>query len=911
MLLDSASPTLAMIIVYASQNIARIVLEKRRYARLNRELSMEITQIRERLSQIGTASEIAAKKEELPEYADSAFVTRFLPAHFDKIEFIGQGGMGVVYKAVDKNRGHPVALKVLSPLVQDNRTAVTRFLQEARVMQKLSHPGLVEVYEVGKHVLSYFTMEYVDGEPLDLHLDTNPNKKIRARLDIILQTAEVLGYMHSKGIIHRDLKPSNILVTAAGEPKVGDFGLAHLVDSTEKLTRTGAVLGTPLYMAPEQVEGRSQDITPRTDVYALGAILYEVLTARPPHTGESAMEICRKIVHDAPAAPHLSNPKASGDLETIVLKALDKDPAGRYATAEAFAEDLRRHLSGEPVEARRANTAYRFYKRVRRNPLQYALVASAALALLVAVGVGILASERAKRIEAERDLERDSAVKTMQEAARMALDAALQLRRKGATQEEMRPFLETLQRAYHNAIQRVAHVAEVDYLMGRMHRVILEDDQALEFQERSLRKDPEYAPALYERAILKSREYGSGGHGLAEAWETLRSGVPDTRPAPAGDQPLNEAERLRPELIPLRKGIVRDITNLLRLLRGGSTGAGPARITEANARAAQGILAYHQGDYPEARAVLAEVVQAEPLLEEAWETLAQALHEQLKRAKGIDENLRVLRELEESLTKALRHDRGYRAHWFNRGFVRTKIGQWEDERDADPLPMYAAAEGDFVESLRLNPRFADGWFWRGIARAKCGDFRWRHRQDPLGDYSEAERSIREASRLRNGHVDSWLALGMTLANRGHYRAGSGEDPGSDYAEAEKCFSELLRLKKDYLPALAHRADLRRHQGNRRMESGKDPLADFASAEEDLTEALSIQKTYTEAWTQRGTVRLSKARYWEAAGQKGPAWRDYAEAARDFRQALQLDPALERQVAELLREAEKKSAPPEE
>jgi hypothetical protein len=198
------------------------------------------------------------------------------------------------------------------------------------------------------------------------------------------KAARGVAAAHARGIVHRDLKPANILVTASGEPKVGDFGLAHVLETRSELTRTGTALGTPLYMAPEQVEGLPGQITPRTDVYALGAILYEILSGRPPHEGETLAELYRKIVRDDPLPP-----QAARDAGVIALKALDKDPERRYADAGAFADDLRRHLSGEPILARPIGVTGRFVRRVRRNPVGYGLGATALVGLLAAGALAV------------------------------------------------------------------------------------------------------------------------------------------------------------------------------------------------------------------------------------------------------------------------------------------------------------------------------------------------------------------------------------------------------------------------------------------------------------------------------------------------------------------------------------------
>src|SRR5688572_2282677 len=211
-------------------------------------------------------------------------------------ESVGEGASALVYRAWDTKLGRIVAVKILRDVAALSEIARLRFLREGQATAGLLHPNVVSVYDVGEEGgRLYLVMEFVEGRTLAQDLAREPGP-LRERIVLLERAARGVAAAHEKGIVHRDLKPANILVTAAGEPKVGDFGLARLMDSSVELTRTGATLGTPLYMAPEQVEGK--DVTTRTDVYSLGAILYEVLTGRPPHTGDSVAELYAKITRD-------------------------------------------------------------------------------------------------------------------------------------------------------------------------------------------------------------------------------------------------------------------------------------------------------------------------------------------------------------------------------------------------------------------------------------------------------------------------------------------------------------------------------------------------------------------------------------------------------------------------------------
>jgi tRNA A-37 threonylcarbamoyl transferase component Bud32 len=301
-------------------------------------------------------------------------------SRFEVVSTLGQGATAIVYRARDRVLNRTVAVKALREGTGLSDIARERFRREARAAAGLAHPNVVTVFDAGEEDgKPFLVMELIEGRPFG-ELIREPNADRTTLLALLEKAARGVAAAHEKGIVHRDLKPANILVAAGGEPKVGDFGLAHVLDTKSELTRTGTALGTPLYMAPEQVEGRPDEITARTDVYALGAILYEILAGHTPHAGETLAELYRRIVRDDPAPP--GGPR---DAEVIAMKALEKEPARRYADAKEFADDLKRHLSGEPILARPVGAWGRWARRIRRNPLGYGLGAAAAAGLLAAI----------------------------------------------------------------------------------------------------------------------------------------------------------------------------------------------------------------------------------------------------------------------------------------------------------------------------------------------------------------------------------------------------------------------------------------------------------------------------------------------------------------------------------------------
>jgi WD40 repeat protein/serine/threonine protein kinase len=355
------------------------------------------------------------------------------PPGYEILRELGRGGMGVVYKARQAGLNRLVALKMVLAGSHAGPEVLARFRAEAEAVAALQHPNIVQIYEVGSSAgLPYFSLELVEGGTLADRLNGTP-WSARAAGELVVALARAVHYAHSRNVIHRDLKPSNILLPVESHqagahvegrkveeggsgpsdfttfrlsdlrPKITDFGLAKQLDSASDRTRTGAIMGTPSYMAPEQAGGRSKELGPACDTYALGAILYELLTGRPPFRAESALETIRAVIDTDPVAPRRLVPKVPRDLETICLKCLEKVPARRYASAGELAEDVQRFLDGKPIRARPTPAWERLAKWIRRNPLAVVVLGTVAAAALFIIISQAVANRRMR--ELNQDLE--------------------------------------------------------------------------------------------------------------------------------------------------------------------------------------------------------------------------------------------------------------------------------------------------------------------------------------------------------------------------------------------------------------------------------------------------------------------------------------------------------------------------
>jgi len=271
---------------------------------------------------------------------------------YELLNEVARGGMGVVYRARQIALDRQVALKMILQGGLASEEDVLRFRQESEAAARLDHPGIVPIHEVGcidgQH---FFTMGFIEGESLQQRVQRGPLAP-RAAAELVQRLAEAVGYAHRQGVVHRDLKPANVLLDRQGEPRVTDFGLARNVDKETGLTQSGAIMGTPSYMPPEQASGLSSRVGPSADIYSLGAVLYCLLTGRPPFQSANPLETLRQVIEGEPVPPRHLNPAIDADLEAICLKCLEKRPDDRYHSATALQEELTRFLNGEAVSIR-------------------------------------------------------------------------------------------------------------------------------------------------------------------------------------------------------------------------------------------------------------------------------------------------------------------------------------------------------------------------------------------------------------------------------------------------------------------------------------------------------------------------------------------------------------------------------
>lgn len=793
---------------------------------------------------------IMPRPSELPaEVADASRDPARAFGHYVRVRELGRGGFGTVWLAWDTVLRRRVALKILKEQGPEDSA---RFKREAQMAAALSHPNIAAVYEVGEVGAEHFiALQYVEGDTL-AKVRLSPKEAMEAVRDM----ARAVAYAHRQGVIHRDLKPQNAM--RADDPSAGagqggrvyvlDFGLAKLTKAGSSLTVSATIVGTPAYMSPEQARGEKAD--ERTDVYGLGATLYELVTGQPPFSGENVMAVLRQVLDSDPVAPSKLNPRLPGDIETILRKAMEKEPARRYESVAAFADDIERQLAGDPIHARPVSTAERLWRGARKKRAVVVPTAAAVVLGFALGGWAIVGAHQRKAAERRAFEENEQEAQDLLVRAKPELQKAVDsLYDEKTNYEVLVNRVEVGQGMIEAAIEKAPHLAEGHYLLGRAWGIRGWDDRAEASWRRAIALDPDFGMARYElgrllamRAIvatLAGAEENREAHlARARAWaeEAQRelelalgmNGCGDALQLEIGKAILAYVTRDKERVLGISQEAVKTYGNVNRAedfyLLIGLVSQGDERIRAYDeairrrpkhhlARFFRGIAVQEQGDLDGAIADYDEAIRIN--LRFVW---AYANRGIARQDKGNLEG--AVADYDE----AIRIDPCHAGAYYNRGNAK------RDKGDLD------GAFADFSETIRVNPRYAYAYGNRGVLRALSGDL-----EGAMADYNQALRINPRNERM--------------LANRGNARMMQGDLDG---ALVE--FNEAVRIKPGFALALAGRGSVRTAK------------SDFDGAITDCDEAIRTDPRCVEAYVSRGGARFMK-------GDLDGAIADYDQAIR--------------------------------
>jgi eukaryotic-like serine/threonine-protein kinase len=815
---------------------------------------------------------------EMPPLAGGSSLARW--DRYELLDLLGKGGMGMVYRARDRRLGRIVAIKFLRGADPD---ATIRFLREARAQARIDHPHVCRVYEVGEiEGRAYIAIQYVDGEPLHVAARQMP---LEAKVAVLRDVAMAIHEAHRLGIVHRDVKPANIMVERTQDerwvPIVTDFGLAREATVEIGLTASGAVIGTPAYMSPEQARGNVDLVDRRSDVYGLGATLYELLTGRPPFRTSLLVELLAQVIHDDPPAPRGLVPSTPIDLEIIALQCLAKDPAQRYPSARALADDLGRYLGGEPILGRRASWWQRLRLRARRHRTVVVLGASS-LAITIALAAFGVHAWLVSRSERARTAARTELAERL---GRDAKDIELSLR--GAYLLPLHDI-----RAERDSIrQRMASIATTSHdlgpygdaaihdALGRGHIALHEwreaDDELARAAAAGL-ATPELHAArggalgeLYHRALEEARRSGDRTWLLRRQHELEQQYLSPALAELAKASASTEGAPLLQAMVALYR---RDFATAEKLALDAvdrAPGLFEARKFGADAAYEAASDAFDHGDYDGARpgleratALYAQASEIARSDASAYEAAAQAW---LQRAEIDVRQGRDAREaLEHALDladRALRADSDDATAYTTKAHVLLRWYRTPALRDhPDPRQQLDRLAQTAARAVGIDAGDARAWDALGNAHVYLGIYEAMHggRGAPWlhGAFAEFQRALAIQPN------DPWANNDLGTAHRwlGSDLQDVGDDPMPEYRAALASYERAAAIDPDYVYAWWNQADIHESIAEYQAANRVDPRAAVDAARHAGERCLAVDRSFEPVLGTMALAEISLARY---------------------------------------------------
>ena len=823
--------------------------------------------------------------------------------HWDKYEVLGfhaEGGMGRIYRARDRKLGRLVALKFIA---RASEAAAQRFAQEAQAQARVEHDAVCRVYEVGEwQGEPYIAMQFIEGPPLQECLG---KMALEEKVDLLRRVAEGLHAAHRLGLIHRDVKTGNILVERGEDgswhPYVVDFGLARAQEAPT-MTQTGLIVGTPAYMSPEQARGDTLHVDRRSDVYSLGATLYEAITGKLPFNAKSSLDIMVAILGEDPTPPRALVPSLPADLEAITLKCLEKEPARRYESAAAVAEDLRRFLDGEPVKARQIGMLQRLERKVRRHPVASGLVAASALVSMLLGGWAIWTTWKAREQAA-------IAQRFGQEVEQM--DAILRY-------AHLLP-LHDVSREKHIVRDRMAVISgDMEKLggfargsghaaLGRGHLSLREWTEAareLEWAWNLRQRDPGTAQALglalanlYQRVLEDARKIRDPGQ-RARRKRSLSTELRDKALAylKAGKAAATETAFIQ-GIIALQEERFEDALARAREAQAGDPWKYESTALEGEIHYARATALSERGDYEGAIAAA---------------SASEAAYERVLAVGRSDDALRLGMAKAQLLVATVRVEQGRSTDGpFQKGMDLLRAARLADSRRPDSYLLEARLHWqratdlgnsgrDAREALRASIRAGESALGLGSQDIRIYDglatAYWYLSQQETSHGNDGERPLASATQVleRGKLVDPsdpfvFRNLGVIHGIRAELCFRRGSDPGPDLATSVLNFRKAIELDPGFTQAYFNLGNSLTMVALNKSGMGQDPREEIAQAEATLVRAIELNPASADFWDQRGVVRNLAATY-KFHGGEDPL-PDLDQALAHFAAALQRNPQM--------------------
>lgn len=817
------------------------------------------------------------------------------------VSFLGQGGMGRVYKAIDLRLGRPVALKFIR---SDDPQMVRRFLQEARMQARIEHENVCKVHEVGEvQGRHYIAMQYVEGRTLtDAALDLTVDQKVR----IFHQIAEGLQAAHHLGMIHRDIKPGNIMIerTEEGEihPYLMDFGLAR-VEHEEGMTMTGVAVGTPLYMSPEQLSGAVHTLDRRSDIYSIGATMYEVLSGKPPFEGSTSLDILRKVVEEDAISVRKKQPKIPKDLDTIVMKCLEKEPERRYDSARNLAEDLQRYLAGEPVLARKASAFYRLRKKARKHRAVVVTGTVALVGMMILLGLWIRArweaTEKARIAGVFGQSVRE--VETILRLAHLSPPHDLSADYR-AVEEKMRE------------VEKMMHVlgpaaeGSGNYALGRGHLAHGEYEKALEHLEKAWNldyHDPQVAYALgltlgklYQRQ-LESVQWEKNPELKAAKKKEAEKEFKDPAVSYLSQaRGYLETPGYAEALIAFYEKRYDQALALAQRYGNRQVWLYEMDLLEGDVRLAQGREVFENGDYPkalnffqqagEAYLRAAEVGRSDEAVYQAEaERWTSTMLTTIEKGDNPGEALEQVRRACENALK-IKPDDGVSYKRISGAFCMMGWYQLYHTGENPSENLRTAIQAGQM-AVKLTPEDAEAYYTLGLGYWRKGEYELDHGSDPSASLQEAIRTFQNALKVRPNYSDPYNNMGVAYQDLSRYEIEKGRDPRGLLKKAVEAHENAIRVQPGFSWAYNSMGNAYVVSGDYEISHGMNPVKTLEKAVAAYQQALAKNPNYAYAYSNMGVAYQNLGRYEMQQGRDPRS--NLKKAVESNRNTLRLAPKL--------------------